>query len=113
MRGWRANLATSVFDDQAALLAAIDDGTCAVGIVGSDALARYSARDGETNLGSVFPDAESGGTRFDLTAAGVSRHANDAENYGEESENRCLRLIRLSSVPVCIVCAERVLRRQG
>lgn len=83
VRGWRTNLATSIFDDQLDLLAAIDDGSCAVGIVSSEVLARFIAEGGGSNLGFVFPSAASGGTRFDVIAAGVSRHANDSDAAAE------------------------------
>ena len=79
VRGWRGNLATSVFDEQRDLLAAIEDGDCAIGIAGSDAVARFVADGSGENLGFVFPDSGAGGTQLDLTAVGVSRHANDPD----------------------------------
>lgn len=79
VRGWRANLATSVFDEQPDLLAAIEGGDCAIGIAGSDEVARFVADGAAENLGYIFPDSGAGGTQLDLTAAGVSRHANDPD----------------------------------
>lgn len=78
VRGWRANLATSVFDDQQDLLQAIEDGTCAVGIVGSDQFAEFAQRGGAVNSRVHFPSADDGGTLQETIAAGVARHANDA-----------------------------------
>ena len=79
VRGWRANLAQSVFDEQHALLEAIEAGRCAVGIVGSDAVARSVVRGAATHLGLHFPDAAHAGTQVQLLAAGVVRHANDPD----------------------------------
>lgn len=78
VRGWRANLATSVFDDQQELLQAIEDGTCAVGIVGSDQVAGLVQRGAAANTRVHFPPADAGGTLQETIAAGVARHANDA-----------------------------------
>ncbi len=77
VRGWRANLATSVFDTQRELLQAIEAGDCALGVVSSDAVARFMAGEKAEHLGVHFPAAAAGGVTLGLTAAGVSRHAND------------------------------------
>lgn len=78
VRGWRANLATSVFDEQQDLLAAIASGECAVGIAGSDALARYLAT-GATDVAAHAPSAADGGTLRNLTSIGIGRHAGNVE----------------------------------
>ena len=79
VRGWRANLATGVFDEQRELLLAIESGDCVVGIVSSDEVG-FLANDGQIeNTGHHFPSATAGGTLQQVIAAGVSRHANDAE----------------------------------
>ena len=83
VRGWRENLATGVFEDQEDVLLAIDDGRCAVGIVSSEVLARFVAMEGHDNLDFSFPSIDSGGARIDVTVAGISRHANDAEAAAE------------------------------
>lgn len=78
VRGWRANLATSVFDSQRDLLLAIESGACAIGVVSSDEVARFISEGLVQNLRFHFPSADDGGTQLRLTAAGVARHANDA-----------------------------------
>ena len=79
VRGWRENLATSTFDEQRELLAAIERGECPIGIVSSDEYARFVAGGDARNLSFTVPDDDAGGTQLDLTAVGVSRHANDAD----------------------------------
>ncbi len=78
VRGWRANLATGVFENQRDLLLAVESGACAIGIAGSDELARFQADGLGENLGFHFPPASAGGTQVNRSAAGVTRHANDA-----------------------------------
>ena len=78
VRGWRANLATSVFDDQQDLLQAIEDEECALGIVGSDQFATFVTQGRSSHTRWHFPAAEDGGALLELIAAGVSRHANNA-----------------------------------
>jgi len=74
VRKWRANLATTVFDDDEALLQAITDGSCALGIADSGKLtALQSASDDAPVAAHWF---RSPGEQFlDISAAGVSRHA--------------------------------------
>ena len=78
VRGWRANLATSVFDEQEDLLAAVDDGTCGVGVAGSDEVARFIAT-GAEGIATHAPAADHGGTLRNLTTIGVGRHAGNEE----------------------------------
>jgi iron(III) transport system substrate-binding protein len=73
-RGWRANLATTIFADDDALLAAMAAGDCAIGIADSN---RIYAIPGSTDVSAHWfsaPDA----TVIDASVAAVSRHANDA-----------------------------------
>lgn len=77
VRGWRANLAQSLFDAERDLLFAIESGECAVGIAGSDEVARFLADGLADNLRYRFPTDDDVGTQIGLTAAGVARHAND------------------------------------
>jgi len=78
VRGWRENLALSVFDEQRDLLLAIESGDCAVGIASSDQVGQLSKAGQAGNIGRHFPPADVGGTLQQVIAAGVSRHANDA-----------------------------------
>lgn len=78
VRGWRANLATSVFDEQRDMLLAVESGDCAVAIAGSDEVASFVTEGLADNLGIHFPPAAAGGTLQHVTAVGVARHANDA-----------------------------------
>ena len=78
VRGWRANLATSVFDEQRDLLLALESGQCAVAIAGSDEVAAFISEGLADNVGLHFPPAAAGGTLQHVTAAGVARHANNA-----------------------------------
>lgn len=72
VREWLVNLASAVLIDDDALLAAVTDGTCAVGIADSTgALAGASEQ-----IAIHWFDA-AGETLVDVTAAGVSRHAGD------------------------------------
>lgn len=79
VRGWRANLATSVFDEQQSLLDAVGSGQCAIGIVSSEQLASFAGSAPAAGFGAHAPAAANGGTFENVTAAGVSRHANDPE----------------------------------
>ena len=78
VREWRGNLSGPVYPDDAALLDAITDESCAIGIADSnDALA--AAADG---VASHWFDA-TGATLVDVTTAGVSRHATDPDGAAE------------------------------
>ena len=79
VRGWRENLAASVFDDEAELLAALEDGSCSIGIVGSDQISMHLAGEPGPDLRLHFPAGGDGGTLLHPTIAGVARHANDAD----------------------------------
>ena len=78
VRGWRANLAGSVFDDQRELLEQIASGDCALGLVSSDQAALYLDEERPANLAFHRPSGEEGGAIDAPLAAGVARHANDA-----------------------------------
>lgn len=79
VRRWRQNLARPVFSDGSELLLAIESGRCAVGIVGSGALAGFvSARRAE-DIGLHWPSTADGGVALNLTGAGVTRHAASPE----------------------------------
>lgn len=79
VRGWRANLATEVFDTQSDLLQAIATGECSLGIVSSNEAALYVADGGSSHVRVHAPSDEQGGSWLQPLGAGVSRHASDAE----------------------------------
>lgn len=81
VRGWRANLATSVFDEQQDLLAAVDNGTCGVAVAGSDEVARFLAA-GAQGVAVYAPSTANGGTLRNLTTIGVGRHAGNVAAAG-------------------------------
>jgi len=83
VRGWRSNLARSVFDDEDTLVTAVADGECAVAIAGSDAVLRHLERDPDAELGMYFPTEARGGVQLHPLVAGVSRHAGNADAAGE------------------------------
>ena len=79
VRGWRANLATSVFDDQQEMLAAVDTGQCAVTIASSEQVAQFLSSTPATAIKVHTPTLQKGGTFRNVTGAGVSRHATNPE----------------------------------
>lgn len=77
VRAWVENLAIPIVIDDAQLLQAIDDGTCALGIVDSDSLARYKRDRRTTAVAGFLPPTSSGGAYIDIVGAGVIRHASN------------------------------------
>lgn len=76
VQGWLNNLALAPFASEEKLLAAIDAGTCAVGIASESALQRYVASNSDSSLLKSIPaDAF-----FEVEAVGVARHARYADN---------------------------------
>jgi ABC-type Fe3+ transport system substrate-binding protein len=76
VQGWLNNLALSPYASEEKLLAAIDAGTCAVGIASGSALERHVASKSDSRLLQSLPAAGF----FEIEAAGVARHAQHAEN---------------------------------
>ncbi|MDH3439855.1 MAG: hypothetical protein OEM63_03815, partial [Gammaproteobacteria bacterium] len=74
VREWRANLASTVFADDEALLAAIDAGDCAIGIADTTGVLT-----GAYDNVSVHWFASPSETLVDVTTASVSRHARDPD----------------------------------
>lgn len=74
VREWQANLAATVFADDDALLTAIDEGACAIGIADSTGILT-----GAYDNAAVHWFASPGETLVDVTTASVSRHAGDPE----------------------------------
>jgi iron(III) transport system substrate-binding protein len=75
VRRWRDNLATRLFVDDDALLAAIATGECTVGIAGSN---RAAAAPATSDIAALWFESQAA-IVFDATVAGVTRHAHDAD----------------------------------
>lgn len=74
VRGWRANLAMTVFTNDGTLLNAIADGQCGIGLVGSNVLASFLRNSPAARVGMHwFADPDN--TVTDISAAAVTRHA--------------------------------------
>ena len=74
VRGWRANFALPVFDNDARLLQAIATGQCAIGIADSSEVAAFlRANENASVAQRWFP--ESGVLHINASGAGVTRHA--------------------------------------
>jgi len=67
LRGWVANLALPPFDAEAALLQAVEEGTCGLAVVSSLALHDF----GRPTVAATWPRPG----YFDVVAVGVNRHA--------------------------------------
>lgn len=67
VRGWIANLALPAFDSEAALLQAIEAGTCGLGVVSGLAFHDF----GRPTVAATWPEPG----YFDVFAVGVNRHA--------------------------------------
>ena len=78
VRGWRANLATFVFTDDARLLEAIAAGQCAVGVADSSEIARYLQKDPDANVAPHW-FSEGGVLHINASGGGVTRHAQNPE----------------------------------
>lgn len=79
VRGWVANLATDVFSNDTQLLQAIAAGQCAVGVVNTYYFGRLQKDNPEIPIGVFWPSAETGGVHVNVSGAGVTRHADNAE----------------------------------
>jgi len=75
VRGWKRNLAALVFESEDDLLTAINDGRCGGGIASSDAVAAYTMRNPEHQLGVARPAV----AHANVEAVGVARHARNPE----------------------------------
>lgn len=79
VRGWVANLATDVFSNDTQLLEAIAAGQCAVGVVNTYYFGRLQKDNPAIPVGVFWPSAETGGVHVNVSGAGVTRHADNAE----------------------------------
>jgi iron(III) transport system substrate-binding protein len=71
VRSWTANLALPTFDSEAALLQAVEAGTCRVGVVSSLAFHAFN----RPTVAATWPRP----SYFDVFAVGVNRHARSPE----------------------------------
>ena len=67
VRGWVANLALPPFDSEAALLQAVEEGTCGLAVVSSLAFHDF----GRPTVAATWPQPG----YFDVVAVGINRHA--------------------------------------
>lgn len=101
VRGWRANLALPVFDNDARLLQAIAAGQCAVGIADSSEVAGFLQAHASASVGPHwFPEA--GVLHVNASGAGVTRHAQNPDGAAallewltDESANGLFAALRL------------------
>ena len=71
VRSWIANLALPRFESEAALLQAVEAGTCGVAVVSSFALHDFN----RPTVAAIWPQPG----YFDVVAAGINRHARNAD----------------------------------
>ncbi len=71
VRGWIANLARPVFETESDLIAAIQSGACAAGIVSSQAIAMARQSDAAAAVAVAVPPT----TYAEIQGVGIARHA--------------------------------------
>lgn len=79
VRGWVANLATDVFSNDTSLIEAMAAGQCDVGIVNTYYFGRLQKENPEIPVAIFWPSAETGGVHVNVSGAGVTRHAKNAD----------------------------------
>lgn len=75
VRGWVANLATSVFPDDTAMLKAIAAGQCEVGIANTYYYGRIQDKDPAFPVGIFWANQQAEGVHVNVSGAGVTRYA--------------------------------------
>jgi iron(III) transport system substrate-binding protein len=75
VRGWIRNLALPPFPSEAALIHAVQDGTCAIALVSSTAQLPGADETGQRPLESVRPEP----VYANVEAAGIARHAHEPD----------------------------------
>jgi iron(III) transport system substrate-binding protein len=78
VRRWRDNLAATVFVNDEELLRAVSNGQCTIGIADSNVLAELKNMKPDTPVAAHWFDAPDN-TFFDISGAGVTRHAADPD----------------------------------
>lgn len=79
VRGWVDNLATDVFSNDTKLIEAIVAGQCEVGIVNTYYFGRLQKEDPDIPVAIFWPGADTGGVHVNVSGAGVTRHAKNAD----------------------------------
>jgi iron(III) transport system substrate-binding protein len=79
VRGWVDNLATDVFSNDTSLLEAMAAGQCDVGIVNTYYFGRLQKEKPDIPVAVFWPAAATGGVHVNVSGAGVTRHAKNAE----------------------------------
>ncbi len=79
VRGWVANLATDVFPNDTKLIEAIEAGQCQVGIVNTYYFGRLQKENPAIPVKLFWPAAATGGVHVNISGAGVTRHADNAD----------------------------------
>lgn len=82
VRRWMNNLAAPVFKEETELLKAVQAQRCRVGIVATNAVARFMGTGGAEHVGLYWPSASAGGVPLNLAGIGVTRHAQNPETAG-------------------------------
>lgn len=88
---WVANLGVPVFPSDNKVLEAIAAGQCDVGITNSYYLGRMLAKTPELPLAPFWPDQAKSGVHVNVSGAGITRHAGNAQG--------ALRLLEWLSTP--------------
>jgi iron(III) transport system substrate-binding protein len=79
VRGWVANLATSPFSNDTKTMEAVAAGQCDVAIVNTYYYGRLMKKKPDTKLGIFWPNQDSTGVHVNVSGAGVTTHANNAD----------------------------------
>lgn len=79
VRGWVDNLATDVFANDTQLIEAIAAGQCDVGIVNTYYFGRLQRDNPDIPVAIHWPPARTGGVHVNVSGAGVTRHADNAD----------------------------------
>lgn len=79
VRGWVANLATSVFADDTKLLEAIDAGQCDVGIANTYYFGRLQDAGKAKKVSLFWANQAGAGVHVNISGAGVTKHAKNPQ----------------------------------
>lgn len=79
VKGWVANLATLPFPNDTAVLEAIAQGVCDVGITNTYYLGRLVAKDPQFPVVPVWPNQQDRGVHVNVSGVGVTKHAKHPE----------------------------------
>lgn len=79
VRGWVANLATAPYSDDTMAMEAVVAGQCDVTLVNTYYLGRMQQQNPDLPLAIFWPNQEDRGVHVNISGAGVTRHAKNAE----------------------------------